>query len=221
MQNNYLVPLLLSLKISSVATLVVSVIGIPMGYFLAFQNFRFKTIIETFILLPLVLPPTVVGYYLIFALGRDSFFGNLILHIFNFSFLFTWQGAALASTVVALPLVVKTSQSAFESIDVKFIEISYSLGYSKFETLFKTLLPLAKGNISGGIVLAFTRCLGEFGATLMVAGNIPESTATLPLTIYSLATAGLWREANTMAMVLAFTSLAFLIVARVFHKSAF
>ncbi len=175
----------LSLIVATCATLIIAVLGLAMAYGLARYEFRGKGLADALITIPMILPPTVVGYYLIMVLGNHGIIGQPLHWLTGFSFVFTWYGAVVASVVVALPLMVKTSRAAIESVDKELINVSQSLGKSEWETFRQVILPIAKGGIMAGIVLAFARAMGEFGATLMLAGNIPGKTSTMPLAIYS------------------------------------
>jgi len=180
---------------------------------LARRNFMGKELLDVLFTLPLVLPPTVTGYYLIILFGRNGFIGRQIYESTGWSIMFTWYAAALASFVVALPLMVKTTRAAIESVDETLINASYTLGHSEFETILKVILPLAKKGIVAGALLSFARALGEFGATLMLAGNIPGKTDTMPLSIYTLASSGEWSKANLMVIIFTILSGLFLYVA--------
>jgi molybdate transport system permease protein len=160
-----------------------------------------------------VLPPTVIGYYLIVLFGRNGLLGNYIYSWTGFSIMFTWYAAVLASFVVALPLMIKTTRAAIESIDKDLINASYTLGHSAPATLFNIVLPLAQKGIIAGAVLSFARAMGEFGATLMIAGNIPGRTDTMPLAVYSAAGSGDWSKANLMVLFFTLISGSFLYVA--------
>ena len=195
----------LSLQVASVATLFIVVVGTAAAYLLARKNFRGKEAVDMLLTLPLVLPPTVTGYYLVIVFGRNGLIGKPVYELTGWSIMFTWHAAVLASFVVALPLMVKTSRAAIESIDKNLINASYTLGHAELETAFRVVLPLAQRGIIAGAVLSFARAMGEFGATLMLAGNIPGKTDTVPLSIYSLAGSGEWPKAN--AMVLLFTAI--------------
>ena len=155
------------------ATLFVVIAGIGIAYLLAMKKFPGKDLLDTLFTLPLVLPPTVIGYYLIVLFGRNGLLGRSLYAATGFSIMFTWYAAVLASFVVALPLMIKTSRAAMESIDRNLVSASYTLGHSEFETFLKIILPLSKKGILAGTVLSFARAMGEFGATLMIAGNIP------------------------------------------------
>lgn len=208
----------LSFQVASLATLFVFVVGIGIAYLLARFDFRGKELIDVLFTLPLVLPPTVTGYYLIVLFGRNGILGSYIYNLTGFTFMFSWYGATLASFVVALPLMIKTTRSAFESIDRNLIDASHVLGHSPLETLFRVIIPMAKKGIIAGLVLSFARALGEFGATLMVAGNIPGRTNTMPLSIYSMANSGEWSKANLLVLFFTFISGAFLVIANKFSK---
>ncbi|MEW6378896.1 MAG: molybdate ABC transporter permease subunit [bacterium] len=184
-ETNDLFALALSLKVAIVATALNVIIGIPVAYILAKKKFFGKTLLEALITLPLVLPPTVVGFYLLVLVGRNGFIGRIVYDMFHVSIVFTWYAAALAAQVVSMPLMVRASKAAIATVDPEFENASYTLGKSKLDTIFKVTLPLAKKGIIAGIVLAFCRALGEFGATIMVAGNIPGKTTTMPIAIYS------------------------------------
>jgi molybdate transport system permease protein len=203
----------LSLKVATVATLFVTLIGGGIAYFLATRQFKGKVLIEILATLPLIMPPTVTGYYLILIFGRHGVIGRVIYGLTGWSIMFSWYAAVLASFVVALPLMVKTAQAAIESVDSSMIDTSYILGYSELQTTLKIVLPLAKRGILAGVILSFARAMGEFGATLMVAGNIPGRTNTLPLAIYTSASSGDWNKAHLMVLLLTLTSGFFLFLA--------
>lgn len=188
------------------------------AYLLAMKNFRGKELLDVLFTLPLVLPPTVTGYYLIILFGRNGFIGRLIYGWTGWSVMFTWYAAVLASFVVALPLMIKTTRAAIESVDRNLIYASYTLGHSELETALRVTLPLAKKGILAGTILSFARAMGEFGATLMIAGNIPGKTDTMPLSIYSRASSGDWSMANWMVIFFTLMSGVFLWVANRFTK---
>ncbi len=212
-ENTMLFSLRLSLQVASVATFFIVVIGVFLGYLLARRNFRGRELLDVFITLPLVLPPTVTGYYLIVLFGRNGVIGGQIYALTGWSIMFTWYAAALASFIVALPLMIKTSRAAIESVDRNLINASYTLGYSELQTVFRIILPLSKKGILAGTVLSFARAIGEFGATLMLSGNIPGKTDTMPIAIYSAASNGEWSEAHLMVALLTIFSGTLLYVA--------
>lgn len=198
----------LSLQVASIATLVVSVTGIALGFILAKRNFRTKELLDSILTLPLVLPPTVTGYYLIVLLGRRGLLGQYIYKLTGWTVTFTWQAAVIAASVIALPLMVKSARAAIESVDPQYEIASYTLGKSEFQTFLRITLPLAKRGIIAGIILSFTRALGEFGATLILAGNIPGKTQTMPLAIYEAVISGEDVRAQMLALLLTVVSVA-------------
>ena len=208
----------LTLQVATVATIFVVLIGITLAYFLSREAFKGREIFDVLFTLPLVLPPTVTGYYLILLFGRNGMIGNFIFKWTGWSIMFTWYAAALASFVVALPLMIKTSRAAIESVDKNLINASYTLGRSEFETAVRIVLPLARKGIIAGAVLSFARAMGEFGATLMLAGNLPGKTDTMPLAIYSLAASGDWSKAHSMVLLLTLLSGFFLFLAGKYSK---
>lgn len=194
--------LLLSLKVATAATISIVAVGVPLAYLLARREFPGKELLDIVLTLPLVLPPTVTGYYLIVALGRNGFIGRYLHEWLDVGIMFTWYAAVLASFVVALPLMIKTGRAAIEGVDNNLIKASYTLGYSEWQTALRVTIPLARRGIIAGIVLSFARALGEFGATLMLAGNIPGKTDTMPIAIYSAANSGDWLHAHAMVVIL-------------------
>jgi len=196
--------LILSLKVTAVATAAIFVVGLALALLFARRRFPGKTFVETLVNLPLVLPPTVVGYFLLMVLGR----GNPLVDWLGVRILFTWGVAAVASIIVGLPLMVGAARAAIAEVDPALENAARTLGSSEPEVLWRVTLPLARRGILAGLVLGATRALGEFGATLMVAGNIPGRTQTLPLAIYDAVQNRQYGQAN--AMVALMTVLAFL-----------
>ncbi|MDE1942187.1 MAG: molybdate ABC transporter permease subunit [Betaproteobacteria bacterium] len=192
----------LSLLVSLSATVLIGLAGLGLAYLLASREFRGKHVLDALISVPLVLPPTVVGYYLVLLFGREGWLGAPLYRLTGWSAVFTWQGAALAAFVVALPLMVRVSRAAIQSVDRDLIQISATLGKSEWETAWHVVLPLARQGILAGLLLSFARALGEFGATLMIAGNIPGKTSTLPLSIYTAFQNGDDTLAQTLALLL-------------------
>lgn len=178
-----LIPLWLSIKVASVATMITVVPGALAGLVLARRNFPGKALVETIVELPLVLPPTAVGFALLLLLGRNGILGVETLG-FNLHLLFTWRGAALASAVMSLPLVVRTSRVAFEAVDPRLESMAASLGMSRWRVKWVITLPLAARGLTAAVLLGFSRALGEFGATVLVGGSIPGRTETLALAIF-------------------------------------
>jgi molybdate transport system permease protein len=176
----------LSLLVSVTATVVSLPAGVALGRLLARRQFPGKVAVETAISLPLVLPPVVTGYLLLVLLGREGPVGSLLWRWLGLRVVFTWQGAAVASAVMAFPLMVRAIRLAFAGVDVRLEQAARTLGAGQVETFIRVSLPLARRGIIAGAVLAFARSLGEFGATVMIAGNIPGQTQTIPLYIYTL-----------------------------------
>jgi molybdate transport system permease protein len=218
MDDSTLFSLRLSIRVAVVATLLMMVIGITAAYFLARKAFRGREILDMLVTLPLVLPPTVTGYYLIILFGRNGLIGRTVYSFTGWSIMFTWYAAVLASFVVAIPLLIKTSRAAIESVDKNLVQAAYALGLTEFQTVLHIILPLAKRGITAGVILSFARALGEFGATLMIAGNIPGKTDTMPLSIYSSASSGDWSKANMMVICLTVITGLILYLANKFGK---
>jgi len=202
--------LLLSFKVALVATLFSGLFGITAGYILAVKKFRGKTGVDILVTLPMILPPTVTGYYLVILLGRNGLLGKFIYENSGYSVIFSWHAAVVASFVVSVPLMIKSVKSAVEAVDESYINAAYSLGYSEVETALKIVLPLAIRGIISGLVLSFARAIGEFGATLMLAGNIEGKTDTMPLSIYSAVSSGEWESAHLLVFFLTLSSGVFL-----------
>jgi molybdate transport system permease protein len=205
MSREYLDALALSVQVALLATLLNAVLGIPLAYLLARRVFRGKTLIDLLVTLPLVLPPTVTGYYLIVLLGRRGWLGAPLYELTGWTVAFTWYAAVIAATVMALPLLVRTARAAIESVDRDLEKAAYTLGRPEWRTALEITLPLASRGILAGLVLAFARALGEFGATLMLAGNIPGRTQTVPLAIYTAVQTG--EAADALLLVAALTAL--------------
>jgi molybdate transport system permease protein len=218
MDGSIFIPMRLSLQVALAATVLVVVIGTLMSFILARKTFKGKELLDILLTLPLVLPPTVIGYYLILFMGRNGLLGKYLFHWTGWSIMFTWYAAVLASFIVALPLMIKTTRAAFESVDQNLIKVSYTLGHGELRTFFKVILPLSKKGMIAGAVLSFARAMGEFGATLMVAGNIPGKTATMPIAIYTSASSGDWAKANGMVLFFTLVSAAFLYIANRLSK---
>lgn len=198
-------PLLLSLKTTVAAFVVLLLVGVPLGLLFARVRFPGKLLVETLVNLPLVLPPTVVGYALLLVLGRSLSWGADVA--------FTWTAAAVASAIMGLPLTVNAARVGFAGVDVRLENAARSLGANPWRVFWSVTLPLAKRGVLAGLLLGSIRALGEFGATLMVAGNIPGRTQTMPLAIYDSIQRSNYADANAMTVVMA--SLAFLGLAAV------
>jgi molybdate transport system permease protein len=201
----------LSVKVSIVATTLNAAIGIPLAYLLARRRFWGRAAVDVLVTLPLVLPPTVTGYYLIVLLGRRGVLGAPLYEATGWSVAFTWYAAVIAATVMALPLLVRTARAAIESVDQNLERAAFTLGRPEWRTALEVTLPLARNGILAGLVLAFARALGEFGATIMLAGNIPGKTQTLPLAIYTAVQTGEAGQAMALVAVLTLLSCAVVI----------
>jgi molybdate transport system permease protein len=153
-------------------------------------------------------------------MGRNGLLGKYLFHWAGWSIMFTWYAAVLASFIVALPLMIKTTRAAIESVDQNLIKVSYTLGHGELKTFFRVILPLSKKGMIAGAVLSFARAMGEFGATLMIAGNIPGKTATMPIAIYTSASSGEWPKANLMVIFFTLVSGFFLYIANKLSKKA-
>lgn len=208
-------PLRLSLQVALLATAGCAVVGVPLAYLLATREFRGKAFADVAVMLPLVLPPVVTGYYLLLLIGRRGVLGEVTKAITGtaYGITFTWQAAVIASFAIALPLAVSAARSAIAAVDRAHSDASSTLGRSELETAAFVVLPLAARGIVAGLALAFARALGEFGATMMVAGNIPGRTNTMALQIYNAALYGDWHSATALVAVFTVVSAGFLLAA--------
>ena len=207
-----LTPLGLTLKVAGVATLSALLVGVTLAFLLARYRFRGREWLDAVLTLPLVMPPTVLGYYLIVLVGRNGWIGRWLHETFGISLMFTWQGAVVASAVVSLPLVFKAARAAFEGIDHNLEKAARTLGLSEVEIFLRVSFPLAWRGILAGAMLAFARAMGEFGATLMIAGNLPGKTQTLSLAVYDAVQAGNDQLAATLVLITSSVCLVILVV---------
>jgi len=207
-----LTPLWLTLKVAGVATSMTFVAGVALAFLVARSRFWGREGLDALCTLPLVLPPTVLGYYLIVLIGNKGWLGHWLKETFDISLIFTWQGAALASAVVSLPLIYKTARAAFEGVDPNLENAARTLGASEARIFWRVSLPLAWPGILAGTMLAFARAMGEFGATLMVAGNIPGKTQTLSVAVYSAMQAGDDALATSLVIIISLVCLTILLV---------
>ena len=196
-------PLLLSLKVAGVATALAWLVGVGLGWVFARTKLPGRGLLEAVCMLPLVLPPTVIGYAILVAMGRRSALGGWLREHFDYSIVFSWHGAVVASAVVALPLVLKSASAAFANVDRTLEAAARTLRQSPFSVFVRVTLPLAGPGILAGTLLAFARAMGEFGASLMVAGSIPGRTQTLSMAIYDAVQAG---QDDTAAVLVIATS---------------
>ncbi|MCR4944171.1 MAG: molybdate ABC transporter permease subunit [Clostridium sp.] len=181
--NLNLSPLYVSIKCALISTIITFFIGIGISYLVANYKGKFKGLIDGILTLPLILPPTVVGFFLLVLFGKNGPIGKLLLH-FDVTVIFSFSATVIAASVVSFPMMYRTARSAFEQIDSNIIYAARTLGLSEFKIFYKIAVPLAFPGIIGGLVLSFARAIGEFGATLMIAGNIPNKTQTMPLAIF-------------------------------------
>lgn len=205
-------PLLLSLKVALWATGINLVLGVAVAYGLSRWRSRLNATVDALLTLPLVLPPTVLGYYLLVLLGRRGVIGGWLDDL-GLNPVFTWQGAVIAATLAAFPLVHKAARAAFEGVDAQLEDAARVLGLKPLAVFVRVSLPLAARGIVAGALLAFARALGEFGATLMIAGNLPGRTQTLSVAIYSAIEAGDDAGANVLVLVASATCVVALLVA--------
>lgn len=205
--------LALSLTVASWATAITSLLGIGLGYALARGQFPGRNLLDTVLTLPMVLPPTVMGYYLLVLLGKKGWIGHWLQQTWGINLIFTWQGAVIAASVVALPLIVKPARAAFETVDPQLEEAARVLGLPEAAVFFRVTLPLAWRGILAGILLGFARSMGEFGATLMIAGSIPGKTQTLSVAVYEAVQAGQDDVANLLVLIISVVCVTVLLLA--------
>lgn len=198
--NNFIEPVLISLKIASLATIIACVVGIGCARLMTRAAIPCKQVIETIFTLPMVLPPTAVGFGLLLLLGKNGPVGKLLANLFHTQVVFTLWGAVIAAVLVAFPLVYINVRSGLDNVDVNQERAARTLGAGELKVFFTVTLPLAWPGLLSGIVLAFTRSLGEFGATLMVAGSIPGQTQTIPMAIYFAVMNGDTQEATPLVL---------------------
>lgn len=207
------VALALTLKVAGWATAINLVLGVGVGYAMARWRFVGRDVIDAALTLPMVMPPTVLGYYLLVLIGSQGVVGAWLLQHFGVRLIFTWQAAVIAATVVAFPLVFKAARAAFETVDPQLEDAARTLGISEAAVFFRVSLPLAWRGILAGLLLSFARALGEFGATLMVAGSIAGKTQTMAIAVYEAVQAGQDDTANFLVAVTSIVCLAVLLSA--------
>ncbi|MDD2219733.1 MAG: molybdate ABC transporter permease subunit [Desulfoplanes sp.] len=210
--HHALFALQLTLRVACLATLIALIIGVGLAYVLNRRAFPGRDWLDALCTLPLVMPPTVLGYYLIVIIGRNGVLGAWLKETWGISLMFTWQGAVLAASVVAFPLVFTSARAALEGVDHDLENAARTLGVSEAGVFFRVSFPLALRSILAGTMLAFARAMGEFGATLMVAGNLPGRTQTLSLAVYSAVQAGEDTLANNLVLVISALCVLILVV---------
>jgi molybdate transport system permease protein len=203
----------LSLKVAGWASVIDLMLGVAVGFFLARWRFPGRDLLDTLLTLPMVMPPTVLGYYLLVVIGRRGWLGGWLYQEFGINLIFTWQGAVIAASIVAFPLVFKPARAAFEAVDGQLEQAARVLGISEVAIFFRVTVPMAWHGILAGILLAFARALGEFGATLMVAGSIPGKTQTLSVAVYEAVQAGQDDTANILVLITSIVCITVLLAA--------
>lgn len=216
-----LFPLFLTIKVSVTATFFTAAAGLALAYLMARRDFFGKQVIDVIIMQPLVIPPTVLGYYLLAAFGRSSPLGRLLEDTLGFQIVFTWKGAVVAAFISSLPLFVKPARASIEAVGAELEDAARLLGKTEFEVFRTVTLPLAWRGILAGAVMGFARATGEFGATLMVAGNIPGLTQTLPIAIYDAVQSGNGYAANVLVGIITLFSFAVIYLAGRFTRGKF
>jgi molybdate transport system permease protein len=206
-------PLWLSLRVATLSTSIGLALGLWIAYILANRQFRGKDVLDAAVTLPLVLPPTVLGYYLLVVIGRASPIGRVWESIFGSPLVFTWKAAVVAALLHSLPLLIKSARAALESVDRTFERAARNLGASEWRLFWRVTLPLARRSIFAATALAFMQALGDFGATIMVAGNIPGRTQTLAVAIYDAVESGNGAAARVMVLVISVVALVILTLA--------
>jgi molybdate transport system permease protein len=205
-------PLLLTLKVSTLATALATAPAVALARLARVRDFPGRDMADAILTLPMVLPPTVLGYYIIVLLGRRGVFGSYLWDAFGISIMFTWEGAVIAAAVVAFPLVYRSARAAFEGVDENLENAARTLGATELAIFFRVSMPLAMRGLLAGVMLALARAMGEFGATLMVAGNLPGKTQTLSLAVYSATQAGNDTLANELVLLISVVCVTLLVV---------
>ena len=207
------VALALSLKVAGWATLIDLILGVAVAWAMTRWRFPGRQLLDAILTLPMVLPPTVLGYYLLVLIGRRGVLGAWLYEHLGITLIFTWQGAVVAASVVAFPLVLKSARAAFEGVEPQLENAARVLGLNEWAVFFRVSLPLAWPGVLAGTLLAFARALGEFGATLMVAGSIPGRTQTLSIAVYEAVQAGQDDLANVLVLIVSITCIVVLLAA--------
>ena len=207
------IALALTLKVAGWATFLNLILGVAVGFVMARRHFPGRDLVDAALTLPMVMPPTVLGYYLLVLIGSHGVIGAWLLQHFGIRLIFTWQAAVIAATIVAFPLVFKAARAAFENVDPQLEDAARTLGLSEPAIFFRISLPLAWRGILAGLLLSFARALGEFGATLMVAGSIVGKTQTLSIAVYEAVQAGQDDSANFLVAITSITCIAVLLSA--------
>lgn len=212
METDFIDTLLLTAKLAIATTGILFLLGLPVAYILAYTRYRIKVIFEALICMPMVLPPTVLGYYLLVAFSPQNGFGRFIEQYFDVRLAFSFEGILIASVIAGLPFMIQPLQSGLTSLPASFREASYTLGKSRITTFFRVLLPNIKPSIITGISLTFAHCIGEFGIVLMVGGNIPGQTRIASIAIYDEVQTLNYSVANKYSLILFVTSFVLLTI---------
>jgi molybdate transport system permease protein len=212
-------PLWVTLKLALITTAILLIISIPLAYWLAYSSKRFKTIIEALVTMPLVLPPSVLGFYLLLAFSPVNFLGKFLEHYFDIRLVFSFAGLVIASVIYSLPFMVHPILAGFSGLSPALKEASFSLGKSKTQTLLKILLPNIRPSLLTGIVLAFAHTIGEFGVVLMIGGNIPGKTQVASIAIYDEVESLNYHNANVYALILFSISFCILLAVYSFNRN--
>jgi molybdate transport system permease protein len=202
MDAQFLQTLWITAKLAISTTLILIVFGMPLAYFMAYSKFRFRPVVEALISMPMVLPPSVLGYYFLVAYSPQHWFGHWLSEVFNVRLAFSFEGVLIASVVFGLPFMVQPLQNGFRALPNSLREAAYSLGKSKRKTFFRVLLPNIKPSVITAIALTFAHCIGEFGIVLMVGGNMPGQTRVASIAIYDEVQALNFTQANSYAFIL-------------------
>lgn len=212
-------PVILSLRVATISTIITMIVGIVFAYIFVRYNFHFKDLLESVLILPMVLPPSVIGYILLVIFGKRGFIGVYLNKIFDISIIFTWIACVIASVVVSIPLMYQSVKSSFLAIDENYINAARTLGASEKKVFLKVILPLAMPGIVSGTVLSFARALGEFGATMMIAGNIPGKTQTIPTAIYYAIASDDMNKANVLTFIVILFSFSVIFILNRYQKN--
>ena len=195
-------PIFLTLKLAGITTIILGLIGIPLAYWLAYSARKSKYIVETLVNMPLVLPPTVLGFYILVAFSPKYFLGNFLEAYFDLRVVFTFTGLVIGSVIFSLPFMINPVKSGFQNFPLALMEASYTLGKSKWETLFKVILPNIKPSLLSGLVMSFAHTMGEFGVVLMIGGSIPGETKVASIAVYEQVESLNYASANFYSLVL-------------------
>lgn len=216
-------PFLLTFKLAAVTTVILFVVSIPLAYWLTYSRYKIKYIVETLVSLPLILPPSVLGFYLLLAFSPQNAFGKFLDQYFNVRLVFTFEGLVVASILYSLPFMVQPVHNGFRMLPSSLLEASYTLGKGRLTTLLKVLLPNIRTSLITGMVLSFAHTVGEFGVVLMVGGNIPAETRVVSIALYDQVEAMQYEQANIYAITLlgfAFLTLSVVYVVNYRHRIA-